>query len=248
MAQWRKINRTWCIWPSRPKQLIEMIGGSYLGISPNISYKRLLEGLSSKNIAIHAWSYLPGFDHQLQANEAWKDFRECRNKLALRIGNESFNPVRLGHSLGCKLHLISPDRGRKSKAFIGLSFNNFKADSSIPMLGKLKKKVNINSEFSPSPLETMNIISKQYIQPRNLLIRFKDDEIDQTKLLLQHLQIRKRDNSIVIDLRGNHLTPANSGFKNLLSDISIENNYKVDELGSLIDTIYSYATEKINDT
>ena len=76
MTQWRKINRTWCIWPSRPKELIEMIGGSYLGISPNISYKRLLEGLGKKNIAIHAWNYIPGFDHQAQANEAWKEFRE----------------------------------------------------------------------------------------------------------------------------------------------------------------------------
>ena len=128
MTQWRKINRTWCIWPSRPKELIEMIGGSYLGISPNISYKRLLEGLSKKNIAIHAWNYIPGFDHQAQANEAWKEFRECRFKLESRIGIKSYKPIRLGHSLGCKLHLISPDRGRISKLFIGLSFNNFKAD------------------------------------------------------------------------------------------------------------------------
>ncbi len=244
MALWRKINRTWCIWPSRPKLLIEMIGGSYLGISPNVSYKRLLEGLSSKNIAIHAWSYIPGFDHQSQANEAWKDFRECRAKLESRIGNESFKPVRLGHSLGCKLHLISPDRGRKSKSFTGLSFNNFNADNSIPMLGKLKKKLNIGSEFSPSPLETMNLISKHYIQPRNLLVRFNDDRIDQTKLLLEHLKTRRDDNSILIDLEGNHLTPANSGLKNLFSEISIENKYKVDKIEHLIDKIYRYATEK----
>ncbi len=243
MTQWRKINRIWCIWPSKPKELIEMIGGSYLGLSPNISYKRLLEGLSKKNIAIHAWNYLPGFDHQAQSNEAWKEFRECRIKLQSRIGNEPYKPIRLGHSLGCKLHLIAPDRGRNSKLFIGLSFNNFKADSSIPMLSKLKRKLNIQSEFSPSPLETMNLISKQYVQPRNLLIRFNEDRIDQTKLLLEHLQARSKDNSKVIDLEGNHLTPASSGFKHLLSEQSIENNYEVDRLSDLIDTIYKYATE-----
>ena len=243
MTQWRKINRTWCIWPSRPKELIEMIGGSYLGISPNISYKRLLEGLSKKNIAIHAWNYIPGFDHQAQANEAWKEFRECRFKLESRIGIKSYRPVRIGHSLGCKLHLISPDRGRIRKLFIGLSFNNFKADSSVPMLGKFKRKLNIESEFSPSPIETMNLISKNYIQPRNILIKFKDDKIDQTKQLLEHLHARKKDNSIIIELEGNHLTPASSGFKDFISKRSLKNNYEVDKISKLIDTIYRYTTE-----
>ena len=68
-------------------------------------------------------------------------------------------PIRIGHSLGCKLHLIAPDGGRKSNSFIGLSFNNFKIDKSIPFLSKAKKKLKIQAEFSPSPSETMRIIS-----------------------------------------------------------------------------------------
>ena len=53
MTHWRKIDQTWCSWPSNPTGLIEMIGGSYLSASPNISYKKLLNALSEKNIAIH---------------------------------------------------------------------------------------------------------------------------------------------------------------------------------------------------
>ena len=109
MTNWRKIDQTWCSWPSKPTALIEMIGGSYLAATPNISYKTLLNSLSQKNIAIHAWSYIPSLDHQAQANEAWKDLRKCRLKLESRIGNISYEPIRLGHSLGCKLHLIAPD-------------------------------------------------------------------------------------------------------------------------------------------
>ncbi len=104
MANWRKIDQTWCSWPSKPIGLIEMIGGSYLSASPNISYKRLLEGLSKRNFAIHAWCYLPGFDHQEQSNQAWRDLRTCRLKLESRIGNKSFETIKIGHSLGCKLH------------------------------------------------------------------------------------------------------------------------------------------------
>ena len=64
MTYWRNINSVWCVWPSRPSILVEMIGGSYLASTPHISYRNLLECLSNQNIAIHAWSYLPGLDHQ----------------------------------------------------------------------------------------------------------------------------------------------------------------------------------------
>ena len=78
MPNWRKIDQTWCSWPSKPVALIEMIGGSYLAATPNISYKRLLNALAKSNIAVHAWSYIPGLDHQFHANQAWKDFRLCK--------------------------------------------------------------------------------------------------------------------------------------------------------------------------
>ena len=242
MSNWRKIDQTWCNWPSQPKALIEMIGGSYLAATPNISYKILLESLSNRNFAVHAWSYIPGFDHQAQANEAWKALRKCRLKLESRIGTKSYIPIRLGHSLGCKLHLIAPDGGRKSKLFIGISFNNFKADSSIPILGKFKKRFNIQNEFSPSPKETMRLIKKNYLLPENLLIKFSSDKLDQTPMLLEKLKERQsvNDNSMLIELNGNHLTPASTGLKNIITQKN-NNFYNEKDLDDLINAICKYA-------
>ncbi len=241
MAKWRKIGQTWCNWPSKPTALIELIGGSYLSATPHISYKILLNALIRKNIAIHAWSYIPSLDHQTQANEAWKDLRKCRLKLESRIGDISYEPVRLGHSLGCKLHLIAPDGGRKSKSFIGLSFNNYKIEKSIPLISKVKKKLRIQTEFSPSPSETMNIISNNYIQSNNLLIRFSNDNLDQTNTLYKYLKDRNNDQTKFIELSGNHLTPANTGLKEIFSEQEDCNHY---EISQLVDKIYTFLSEQ----
>ena len=41
--------------------------------------RRLLETLGGRGWRIHAWSYVPGFDHQAQANDAWRLFRQARD-------------------------------------------------------------------------------------------------------------------------------------------------------------------------
>ena len=112
--------------------MIEFIGGSYLAATPQISYRRLLEELAADGLAVHAWAYVPGFDHQRQARDAWSAFRSARRQLEERCGTFGA-PLRLGHSLGCKLHLLAPDGGRGSRALVALSFNNFNADRSIPL-------------------------------------------------------------------------------------------------------------------
>ncbi len=246
MAQWRRIDNTWCSWPPKPTTLVEMIGGSYLSATPNLSYKTLLHYLNRKNIAVHAWSYIPSLDHQAQANEAWKDLRKCRLKLETRIGNVSLNTIRVGHSLGCKLHLIAPDGGRKSNLFIGISFNNFKIDKSIPLLSKVKKKLKIETEFSPSPSKTMQIISNNYIQPRNLLIKFSNDKLDQSKILLKLLRERDIDETKLIELNGNHLTPTNADLKEILLDQNGSKHYINNEINKLADIIFTFASETTN--
>ncbi len=215
MTRWRRINQVWCNWPSRPRGLIEMIGGTYLAINPQISYRRLLEAFVDQNFAVSAWGYIPGFDHQAQANEAWKSMRYCRKNLESRIGR-SLLPIRLGHSLGCKLHLLAPDGGRNSKSLISLSFNNYAANQSIPMIEKIAPKLGFRTEFSPSPLETMRLISESYLQERNLIIQFFDDRLDQSEILLDCLQRRGEDSSKIFILDGDHLTPASAGVRKRL--------------------------------
>ncbi|MGA0215383.1 MAG: DUF1350 family protein, partial [Vulcanococcus sp.] len=55
---WRQRGSLWCWTPPQPRGLIEFIGGSYLAATPQISYRRLLEALARRGMAIHAWSYV----------------------------------------------------------------------------------------------------------------------------------------------------------------------------------------------
>ncbi len=67
-----------CYWPSNPKKIIEFIGGSYLATRPDFAYKRFIENLLKKNYAVHAYRYIPQFDHQEISSNAWKDFKSAK--------------------------------------------------------------------------------------------------------------------------------------------------------------------------
>ena len=210
MTRWRQRGDIWELEPAALERgTLEFIGGSYLAASPQLSYRRLLEALASLGWRVRAWSYVPGFDHQDQANLAWRRFRQLRGADGAVL--------RLGHSLGCKLHLLAPDGGRGSSALVALSFNNFSAERSIPLLAELGQQFNFRSEFSPSPEQTLTQVALTYRQPRNLLVRFNRDQIDQSKRLLGVLQGRPEDASELHELPGDHLAPASAGLRqNLL--------------------------------
>ena len=210
MTRWRQRGDIWELEPAALERgTLEFIGGSYLAASPQLSYRRLLEALAGLGWRVRAWSYVPGFDHQDQANLAWRRFRQ------LRGANGAV--LRLGHSLGCKLHLLAPDGGRGSSALVALSFNNFSAERSIHLLAELGQQFNFRSEFSPSPEQTLKQVALTYRQPRNLLVRFNRDQIDQSKRLLGVLQARPDDASELQELPGDHLAPASAGLRqNLL--------------------------------
>jgi hypothetical protein len=216
---WRQRGDLWELEPQGrqpPAGLIEFIGGSYLAATPQLSYRRLLETLAGRGWRIHAWSYVPGFDHQTQANDAWRLFRQARSRSD--AGCDAQGPLlRLGHSLGCKLHLLAPDAGRGCQGLVALAFNNFSAERSVPLLAELGQQFNFRSEFSPSPEQTLDQVARSYRQPRNLLVRFSDDRLDQSRRLLGVLQARPGDASGLTELPGDHLTPASAGLRqNLL--------------------------------
>ena len=64
MQSWRQLGSIWQLRPKQPRGLIEFIGGSYLAATPQVSYRRILEDLCNAGLAIHAWAYVPGFDHR----------------------------------------------------------------------------------------------------------------------------------------------------------------------------------------
>jgi hypothetical protein len=220
---WRQLDSLWIldpqrldVPPARDVGLVEFIGGTYLAATPHLSYRRLLEVLARRGWTVHAWSYVPGFDHQAQANEAWRCFRAAR-ELA---GGGGRGPVlRLGHSLGCKLHLLAPDAGRGCSGLVALSFNNFSAGRSIPFLAEMGLQFGFRSEFSPSPQQTLLQIASSYRQPHNLLVRFSRDDLDQSRRLFGVLAQRPGDATTLVELPGDHLTPASAGLRrSLLGD------------------------------
>ena len=234
MCTFRRINDVFCQWPSRPVGLIELIGGSYVSIKPEVTYKRLISGLLQRNFAVHSWSYIPNFDHQLQANQAWQQFRQSRKILEKRIGLIP-KSIRLGHSLGCKLHLLAPDGGRNCNGLVAISFNNFKANKSIPILSKMSQRLKFETEFSPSPQETFNLVREHYEQINNLLIKFKNDNLDQNDLLLKFLKERAKDKSRIMRLEGNHLTPVSVGLREKLLKSNFQSSSKYKNIDLIVD-------------
>jgi hypothetical protein len=93
------------------------------------------------------------------------------------------------------------------------------------------------SEFSPSPQETLLQVETSYLQPRNLLVRFSRDGIDQSSRLLDALRSRPGDASELRELPGDHLTPASAGLRqNLLGSWADDpaKQRAVDRLADLI--------------
>ncbi|HYP04314.1 MAG TPA: DUF1350 family protein [Cyanobium sp.] len=223
MAGWRQRGPLWTLEPDRvhgrPNGVVEFIGGTGLAATPQFSYRRLLEAMAARGWEVRAWSFVPSFDHQAQANEAWRGFRAARQEPFAEEALGSLPVLRLGHSLGCKLHLLAPDGGRGSAGLVALSFNNFSAGRSIPLLTEIGQQFGFRSEFSPSPQETLRQVSDSYRPPRNLLVRFRRDELDQSRRLLSVLQERPDDATTLLELPGDHLTPASAGLRrNLLGD------------------------------
>lgn len=255
-ALWRQRGPIWCLDPPRTSSdrpgegpgRIEFIGGSYLAATPQLSYRRLLEALAGQGWTVRAWSYVPGFDHQSQANEAWRAFRADREAITREAGGFEVpageRVLRLGHSLGCKLHLLAPDGGRRSAALVALSFNNFSAERSVPLLAEVGQQFGFRSEFSPSPQETLQLVRSGYRQSRNLLVRFRRDDLDQSPRLLEALRQRAGDASELLELPGDHLTPASAGLRRNLLGEWADDPSRQRRFERLADTIGSWALQE----
>ena len=59
----------------------------------------------------------------------------------------------------------------------------------------------------------MELVAEHYRQPRNLLIRFRDDDIDQSPRLYAQLKARSEDQSRLVVLPGKCTTPVSAGLR-----------------------------------
>lgn len=196
--------------PKKTIGIIHFLGGAFVASAPQYTYRWLLEELAKAGYTIIATPFVNTFDHGAIARQVLNRFENIISRLkSSGAFTEQYLPIYgLGHSMGCKLHLIIGSTFSVERAGnILISYNNYPASRAIPLVEQLELNSALNIEFTPSPVETNNLIKKSYSIPRNLLIKFTNDDIDQTLTLNPLLEKRFPTMISTVKLPGNHLTP-----------------------------------------
>jgi hypothetical protein len=217
--EWQEISGSWIYLPrTKPIGIVHFLGGAFVATAPQVTYRSLLQQLGQAGFAIIATPFLNTLDHLAIARDVLNRFETILDRLQRNNSlTKGYLPIYgIGHSMGCKLHLLIGSLYEVERAGnILISFNNYPASRAIPFLEQfnntltLNLNVNpaLNVEFSPSPTETSELIARNYNIRRNLLIRFNNDTIDQTITLEPVLQQRFPEMIATLTLPGNHLTP-----------------------------------------
>ena len=212
--KWQEISGNWVYLPRQEiKGIVHFLGGAFVATAPQVSYRSILEQLSQAGFAIVATPFLNTFDHFAIAREVLNRFETVIERLQRTNKlSQGYLPIYgVGHSMGCKLHLLIGslyDVDRSGNILI--SFNNYPASRAVPFMEQFNQfnlTPMLNVEFTPSPIETEQLIAEYYQVRRNLLLKFTQDELDQTVNLNTVLQ-KKFDSMVSLrTLTGNHLTP-----------------------------------------
>lgn len=219
---WQEIFGNWVLIPrrvqGRPRGIIHFLGGAFIAAAPHLTYRWLLEELAAAGYVIIATPFVNTFDHSAIAEDVLFRFDRGLRQLSDRSGLPLGLPIYgIGHSMGCKVHLLisSEFEAVERAGNILIAFNNFEAKRSIPFLDQaiaslapvLSPVVNLDVEFTPTPAQTLKLVEDFYGVPYNLLIRFRTDELDQTRSLLGVLEAKFPNTTSLQRLPGNHLTP-----------------------------------------
>ncbi|PZV14566.1 MAG: hypothetical protein DCF22_08705 [Leptolyngbya sp.] len=218
---WQELYGNWVLIPDRPIAIIHFLGGAFVATAPQVTYRRLLERLAVEGYAVIATPFINTFDHSAIAQTVYRNFNRAIEALSATQFRSRYLPIYgVGHSMGCKLHLLIGSLYKVERAGnILISFNNYAARDAVPLVEQVTSVLsqftsvfsdfssNVALEFTPSPVETNQIISQGYQVPRNLLVKFSNDTIDQTRGLTEILQLRFPEMVTVQKLTGNHLTP-----------------------------------------
>jgi hypothetical protein len=204
--EWREFANSWILVPPNPIAVLHFLGGAFVAAVPQVTYQRLLRSLAYEGYAIVATPFVNTFDHRAIARAVLSSFEQTYDYLYDSALRRKALPIYgIGHSMGCKLHLLIGSLFDVERAGnILMSFNNFPVAKAIPFGEALSS---FEVEFTPSPKETMALAANHYAVRRNLLIKFNNDEIDQTLRLQGVLQQQFSDMVSVQRLAGNHLTP-----------------------------------------
>ncbi|MBW4479171.1 MAG: DUF1350 family protein [Tolypothrix brevis GSE-NOS-MK-07-07A] len=211
---WKEIQGNWVLIPRNPIGIIHFLGGAFVATAPHLTYRWLLEQLAEKGYVVIATPFVNTLDHIAIAKSVNLNFDRVIERLqdssALR---KRYLPIYgLGHSMGCKLHLLIGSTLSVERAGnILISFNNYAARDAIPLVEQFNTTFAI--EFTPSPLETNKLVQERYNVRRNLLIKFSNDTLDQSAGLKEILQQRFPEMVTVQTLPGSHVTPLGQDVK-----------------------------------
>ncbi|MBE9004456.1 DUF1350 family protein [Fortiea sp. LEGE XX443] len=211
---WKEIRGNWVLIPQNPIGIIHFLGGAFVATAPHLTYRWLLEQLASKGYVVIATPFVNTLDHIAIAKSVLLNFERTLERLhdAALLRKLYLPTYGIGHSMGCKLHLLIGSLCAVERAGnILISFNNYAARDAIPLVEQLNSTLAI--EFTPSPLETNKIVQESYKVRRNLLIKFNNDTLDQSAVLTKILQQRFPEMVTIQTLPGTHTTPLGQDIK-----------------------------------
>ncbi|CAI0549138.1 unnamed protein product [Linum tenue] len=235
LTDWFEIEGAWVLKPKngRANSVVHFIGGIFVGAAPQLAYRLFLEHLAEKGVMVIATPYASGFDYFHIADEA--QFKFDRALRFLQEPVQNLPTFGMGHSLGSVIHLlidfsflyVSPSCilicRRLLQAEITLKqIENLTPPfmkQAFPLIEQLPPLymdlVNGREDFSPKPEETRRLIRSYYGVSRNLLIKFKDDSIDETSSLAKVLSSESAISSLldmsIRSLPGDHGLPLQQG-------------------------------------
>jgi hypothetical protein len=118
---------------TRPRALIHFLGGAFVGASPHVSYRYLLERLAAHGYLVVATPYDLSFDYLATCDGVIARFEKIAGPLARAYG--ALPVIGVGHSCGALLQLLItslfPDTPRAANALI--SYNNKPVSEAIPV-------------------------------------------------------------------------------------------------------------------
>jgi Protein of unknown function (DUF1350) len=211
---WKEIRGNWVLIPPNPIGMIHFLGGAFVATAPHLTYRCLLEQLASKGYVVIATPFINTLDHIAIAKTVLLNFERTVERLhdSALLRKLYLPTYGIGHSMGCKLHLLIGSLCPVERAGnILISFNNYAAKDAIPLVEQLNSTLTI--EFTPSPLETNKIVQENYKIRRNLLIKFNNDTLDQSAALSKILQQRFPEMVTAQTLPGTHTTPLGQDIK-----------------------------------
>eukprot|EP00242_Pyramimonas_sp_CCMP2087_P001582 CAMPEP_0198229510 /NCGR_PEP_ID=MMETSP1445-20131203/114162_1 /TAXON_ID=36898 /ORGANISM="Pyramimonas sp., Strain CCMP2087" /LENGTH=406 /DNA_ID=CAMNT_0043909973 /DNA_START=143 /DNA_END=1363 /DNA_ORIENTATION=+ len=252
LSEGYEVEGSWVLKPEgRRVGVVHLLGGAFVGASPQVSYSLLMEELANMGFIVIATPYDLTFDHCKCAEKVANMLDRALAQMCIHAecdekAPEGFQTLPLfsvGHSNGSLLSLLagslpscsSTAYGKVQRAVL-MSFNNKPASDAVPggvpdvartfagqfqeislslrpqsdaLRSALPKEArdfanrvlpfidqldptfdelaNGAQEFSPTPSESRRIIADGYRIPSTLLIRFKNDGIDESPEMLELL-------------------------------------------------------------